>query len=109
MSEQRTARIRELISAIRNHERFMIATHVRPDGDAAGALLATNSSSGASGRKPTHMLKTGCLRIGFLTAGGNPEQVGIGEYEAAILVDCGDFDRVGEELSDFISGVASGD
>ena len=41
MSEQKVLKIRELISAIRSNERFMIVTHVRPDGDAVGSLLAT--------------------------------------------------------------------
>ena len=40
MSEQKILKIRELISALRSNERFMIATHVRPDGDAIGSLLA---------------------------------------------------------------------
>ena len=39
MNDLKTLKTREVIAAIRNYERFMLFTHVHPDGDALGALV----------------------------------------------------------------------
>lgn len=106
MNETRTAKIREIISAIRKHERFLVVTHVRPDGDAIGAVLGMKRILERLGKQAG----------AFCQDRFPPEYAflpGIGEihsrpaasagFEVAIFVDCGDFDRVGEEIGDFIS------
>jgi len=106
MSEQKSAKIRELISAIRKNERFMVATHVHPDGDAIGALLGMKLILHRLGKKvDVYSQDRFPPEFEFLsqarTVYNRPlESV---EYEVAILVDCGDFERVGDHLSEFIS------
>ena len=106
MSEKKISIIRELISAVRNNERFMVATHVRPDGDAIASLLATKLILQRLGKKADAYAQDRLPpELEFLPQTRkilNKPSESV-EYEAAILVDCGDFQRVGDELSDFIS------
>jgi phosphoesterase RecJ-like protein len=105
MSKQKNLKIREVISAIRKNERFMIATHVRPDGDAIGSLLAMKLILKRLGKKadayaqdrfpPEFDFLPGAREVGN-------KPFDSAEYDAAILVDCGDFDRVGDDLVEFI-------
>ncbi len=106
MSEQKTLKIRELISAIRNNERFMVATHVRPDGDAIGALLGMKLILQRLGKKvDVYAQDRFPPEFEFLPQAREVQNKPLesAEYEVAILVDCGDFERVGEELSEFIA------
>lgn len=104
MSKQKN-KIREIISAIRDNERFMVATHVRPDGDAVGSLLATKLILQRLG-KEVDVYAQDRIPPEFEFLPGSREvknkPLGSEDYEVAILVDCGDFDRVGDELSAFI-------
>ncbi len=107
MSELKTLKIREMISAIRNHERFMIATHVHPDGDAMGALLGMQLILRRLGKRADTYTPDPCPQeYGFLPnvreiKNKPPESM---EYEAAVLVDCGDMERVGEKLLETVKG-----
>ena len=108
MSEQKASKIRELISAIRNNERFMVATHVHPDGDAVGALLGMKLILQHLGKKVDIYAQDRLPpELEFLPQSravlNKPlESV---EYEVAVLVDCGDFERVGDELLGFMKRV----
>jgi len=105
MSKSRTGKIREIISAIREKERFLIATHVRPDGDAIGALLGMKLILESLGKKADAFCRDKFPpEFEFL-----PEADSVGalphpdaRYDAAIFVDCGDLERVGDALYDFI-------
>ncbi len=108
MSEQKTSKIRELISAIRNNERFMVSTHVHPDGDAIGALLGMKFILQRLGKKvDVYAQDRFPPEFEFLPQArevpNRPLESAV--YEVAILVDCGDFERVGEELLGFIKRV----
>lgn len=106
MNHNRSLKIREIITALRGNESFLIATHVRPDGDAIGALLGIKLILERLGKKadvfsqdkfpPEYDFLPHAARVRCRPA----EPSG---YDAAILVDCGDFERVGEELAEFIS------
>ncbi len=106
MTEKKSLKIREVISAIRNNERFMVATHVRPDGDAIGSLLGMKLILQRLGKKVDVYAQDRLPpEFEFL-----PEAMSIynrplesAEYDVAILVDCGDFDRAGDPIADFIS------
>lgn len=107
MNETQATKIREIISAIREGEHFLIATHVRPDGDAIGSLLGMKlmlqhmgkcASACAQDKFPPEFeFLPGC---GEVRSRPNSSLA----YDAAILVDCGDIDRVGTELAAFITG-----
>ncbi len=105
MSEHDTLKIHEIISAFRNNERFMVATHVRPDGDAIGSLLSTKLILQRLGKKvDVYAQDRFPPEFDFLPDArevGNKPLDSAG-YEVAILVDCGDFDRVGDEFMAFI-------
>jgi phosphoesterase RecJ-like protein len=109
MSDQKTLKIREVISAITNYDRFMIFTHVHPDGDAMGAIVAMQLILRRLGK-----------RVDAYTQDPYPSEYGFlanvqairnrlsesTEYEAAILLDCGDLERVGEKFIDVVKGAA---
>jgi phosphoesterase RecJ-like protein len=108
MSEHKASKIRELISAIRNNERFMVATHVHPDGDAIGALLGMKLILQRLGKKvDVYAQDRFPPEFEFLPQAREVlnKPVESDEYEVAILVDCGDLERVGEELVGFVKGV----
>ncbi len=106
MSDQRNMKIREVISAFGKNERFMVTTHVRPDGDAIGSLLALKLILQRLGKKvdayaqdrfpPEFDFLPGAREV-------SSKPFDSAEYDAAILLDCGDFDRVGDDLAEFIS------
>lgn len=105
MNNPQTGKIREIISAIRENERFMVATHVRPDGDAIGALLGMRHILRRLGKQvdvysqdrfpPEFEFLPGTSEVRARPAGSE-------DYDVAVFVDCGDSERVGDDLSDFI-------
>lgn len=107
MSDKKTSKIREIITAIRDNEQFMVATHVHPDGDAVGALLGMKLILKRLGKKVDVYAQDRIQpEFEFLPQSRGirnkpPESI---EYEVAILVDCGDLDRVGEELLEHVKG-----
>ncbi len=106
MSEIQTDKIREIISAIRNNERFMLATHVRPDGDAIGSVLGMRLMLRRMGKlADVYVQDSFPPEFAFL-----PETEGVAskppesaKYDVAIFLDCGDFERVGDEIAQFTS------
>lgn len=109
MSELKSIKIREVISAIRSYHRFMVVTHVRPDGDAMGALVAMQLILGRLGKRVDAYTQDPCPpEYRFLT---DMRQIrnkpsGPMDYEATILVDCGDLARVGDDLLEAVQGAA---
>lgn len=105
MSETPNQTMHAIATAIEKHQRFLIATHVRPDGDAIGSLLAL-----------AFMLRQ--LRKTVVPFCQDPPPPGAeflpgtgdihhdlprpADYEVAILVDCGEFQRVGAKLAESI-------
>ena len=109
-------RINRLISEVREQERslhsglaavervlsrghrFLIMVHVRPDGDAVGSAIGLGLGLEQLGAEAEWVSAGGVpLFLRFLDGCERfkePEQVE-GRFDAAILVDCGDADRVG--------------
>ncbi len=106
MSENTALKIREIISAVQDHESFLIATHVRPDGDAVGSLLGMKLMLQRLG-KHVHACSQDRFppEYHFLPGTGQVyhQPIENSDYEVAILLDCGDFDRVGDDIAEFIS------
>ncbi|MDR3568538.1 MAG: bifunctional oligoribonuclease/PAP phosphatase NrnA [Syntrophobacteraceae bacterium] len=109
MSEMKTLKIREVISQIRKHESFMVFTHVHPDGDALGAIVGVQLILRRLGKKADAFSRDPYSpEYGFLPNVGEirnaiPQST---EYEAAILVDCGDLQRVGDTFLETVKGAA---
>ncbi|MGQ9750901.1 DHH family phosphoesterase [Desulfosoma sp.] len=102
---QTLAALEQVISKGR---RFAVATHVRPDGDAVGSLLALSTMLQLLGKTvdaycqdpppPGHDYLEGIDRI-------HHSWNAAADYDTAILVDCGEFHRVGTVLGDSLSRV----
>jgi phosphoesterase RecJ-like protein len=86
--------------AIRGRDRFLVATHENPDGDALGSLLATHLALKQLG-KDSVMYLTGSAPLpgeyGFLRLGGVPRQRPADAAERTLLaVDCANESRLGD-------------
>jgi phosphoesterase RecJ-like protein len=88
----------ELKEILDRGQRFLVATHVDPDGDALGSAFALSFALAALGKEPAVYLRDGIpYRYDFLP---KPARV-ISDlprngYDGAFVVDCGDLSRVGD-------------
>jgi phosphoesterase RecJ-like protein len=83
----------------------MVAAHVHPDGDAIGALISMKLILQRLGKKVDVYDQDRCPpEFEFLPHALEIRNKPLGsvEYDVAVLVDCGDFERVGAELQKFI-------
>lgn len=95
--------MKRIISHLKNSRRLVLATHVNPDGDAIGSLTAMGMALEALGKETTlycaspipavYRFLLGTARI---TAQFNPSM----DFDTAIILDCGDFERVGPAYPD---------
>jgi phosphoesterase RecJ-like protein len=100
--------IQKVVESINQRRSFLIATHVNPDGDAIGSLLALTSMLHRLGKEahpycqdPAPAAQTFLPGARSIRNGGaQPSQ-----YEAAVLVDCGDLHRVGPALSETVQNI----
>lgn len=91
----------QIVDAIRSRRRFVIASHSRPDGDAIGSSLAMAYALRALGKEATVVsadLAPPPLRPlpGVADIRVTPTVSGAeGEFDAAIIMECGDLTRTG--------------
>ena len=108
MNSPRHDTIQEIITTIRFNQRFLVATHIRPDGDAVGSVLSMTHMLRLLGKQAEPYCHDPVpIAYRFLPAAQSirdrvPQP---SLYEVAILVDCGEFLRVGTALAEFISRV----
>jgi bifunctional oligoribonuclease and PAP phosphatase NrnA len=99
MTDQITGEIRERLTKARN---VVIASHVRPDGDAVGSLLGLGLALKDAGKSVQMVLADG-VPSSFKHLEGSelilkkPE----GEHDTFITVDCADLKRVGKVFESF--------
>src|SRR5512143_1161495 len=101
MSELQTDTIRKIVKAIGAHQRFLVATHIRPDGDAIGSVLALTSMLRKLGKFADAYCQDPAPPSQEFLLGDNGivhEVADLAGYEVIILVDCGDRHRVGDAL-----------
>src|SRR5438093_6236831 len=89
---------RQVVDAIRARRRFLISSHSRPDGDSIGSELAMAYALRALGKQvrvvnrdaapPPLMAFPGVANIEIVERAE-------GEYDAAIIMECGDLARTG--------------
>ncbi len=101
MSKLKTDTIGQIVAAIDRNQRFLVATHIRPDGDAIGSVLAMASMLRKMGKNadaycqdPAPPSQEFMFGVHDILHNG----VEVRHYDVAILVDCGDKHRVGERL-----------
>jgi phosphoesterase RecJ-like protein len=90
--------VQEIVDAIRGRQRFVLSSHARPDGDSIGSQLAMAYALRALGKQvavfnadpapPPLMQFPGVADITIAPAVD-------GEYDAAIIMECGDLGRTG--------------
>lgn len=75
----------------------LIASHVRPDGDAIGSLLGLGLALEGAGKKVQMVLEDGVTSSFRYLDGADKVQTKInGEFDTFITVDCADFRRTGK-------------
>lgn len=97
--------IQEVGASIQLNQRFLVATHVRPDGDAIGSVLAMTHLLHRLGKKADPYCQDPVpTAYRFLPGAGliGARVLEPARYDVAILVDCGDFLRVGTGLAESI-------
>lgn len=106
MSPQKSQSINSIAKAIHEHRRFLVVTHVRPDGDAGGSVLGLTSML----RRLKKVADPYCQdplppNLDFLPGAGSIRHVppDPDRYDVAILVDCGELHRVGGSFEDPVS------
>ena len=99
MTEEIIGAIKQRFDKARN---IIVASHVRPDGDAIGSLLGLGLALSNAGKSVRMVLADG-IPSSFKHLQGSAQVVKepVGEYDTFITVDCADFKRVGKVFQDF--------
>ncbi len=97
--------IQEIVKVILANRRFIVTTHVRPDGDALGSLLALVFMLRRLGKQVDAYCQDPVPHLYAFLPGADTVLQGVPpntHHDAAILVDCGDLLRVGPQLAEKI-------
>lgn len=99
MNEDTTGAIKERLD---KSKKVIVASHVRPDGDAIGSLLGLGLALRDAGKSVQMVLVDG-VAASFRHLEGSELVVRepAGEYDTFITVDCADFKRVGKAFENF--------
>lgn len=88
--------LKEVLKQIERHDRFVLTSHARPDGDAVGSALACCQILQSMGKEAQVVLRDGVPRIYRPLPHADQvvqaEQVN-GNYEAAIILECDSIQR----------------
>jgi len=98
MGEEITGAIKGRLDKAKN---IVIASHVRPDGDAVGSLLGLGLALKDAGRSVQMVLVDGVSSYKYLEGSELVVREPKGEYDTFITVDCADFKRAGKVFENF--------
>jgi phosphoesterase RecJ-like protein len=88
---------RAILSRLAEAKEILVASHVRPDGDAVGALLGLGLALQDSGKKVQMVLADGVPSSFKHLEGAQQIKTAIdGKFDTFITVDCADFKRTGK-------------
>jgi phosphoesterase RecJ-like protein len=88
---------RAILSRLAEAREILVASHVRPDGDAVGALLGLGLALQDSGKKVQMVLADGVPSSFKHLEGADQIKTAInGKFDTFITVDCADFKRTGK-------------
>jgi phosphoesterase RecJ-like protein len=94
--EKRTSGVEDVLRKIGEHERFVLTSHARPDGDAVGSALACCQILRAMGKHADVVLHDGVPRVyrslPFANEVVQSSQV-MGSYDSAIILECDSIHR----------------
>lgn len=90
---------KDVLSVIRRHQKFLVSTHHNPDADAVSSALAMAIYLKSLGKKVQVLNEDDCPQwLEFLPGSSMFKKVSDvkkADYDAAIVLDCGDLKRVG--------------
>ena len=90
----------EIGKAIEDHNSFVVVSHVRPDGDAIGSILALGHALEKLGKSVRYLNNDGCPpSLNFLPGSEKVEvskEVGVLDVEVAFTLDTAAHSRIGE-------------
>ena len=96
MEKRRSDLLEDVLRQIGEHERFVLTSHARPDGDAVGSALACCQILRAMGKQADVVLHDGVPRVyrslPFADQVVQSHHV-VGNYEAAIILECDSIHR----------------
>src|SRR5450432_3417722 len=90
--------IAQIVDALRARQRFVLSSHARPDGDSIGSQLAMAYALQAMGKDVTvvNADQAPPPLMGFPGVSGIRVAPAVeGEFDAAIIMECGDLKRTG--------------
>ena len=90
--------VRQIVDAIHAHQRFVLSSHARPDGDAIGSEMAMAYALRALGKEVRVVNKDAAAPpiLEFPgVAGIDVSPAVTGDYDVAIIMECGDLARTG--------------
>jgi phosphoesterase RecJ-like protein len=92
-------KMKQIINQLNSGHRIFVATHANPDGDAIGSLLAMGLALEAAGKKVV-MYNESPIPTPYLFLDGvervDHDPAGLTGCDTAVILDCGDLDRVGD-------------
>ena len=91
--------MKQIVNHLKNSRSVLLATHVNPDGDAIGSLIAMGLALEALGKKATLYCSSPIPAVyRFLPATDTITGVFANKalFDTAIVLDCGNFNRVGK-------------
>ncbi len=97
-------RFDEIIEKIREGKRFLVSSHVNPEGDAVGSLLGLTLALREMGKDVTPYLEDPVPEIYEFLPGADTvvhDLEGRGPFDCIFAVDCGKKDRLGGALNAF--------
>ena len=104
----RNASFEEIGEVLRQHDSFAVVSHVRPDGDAIGSILALGHALEGLGKKVRYLNEDGCPESLEFLCGSELVEVSSEakdlEIDVAIILDTAAHTRVGEASLAAISG-----
>ncbi len=97
--------VRRIAETLKAGDRVVIASHVNPEADAIGSSMALGMALEALGKEIYVYNASGTPRNlkSFPGAGGISTQLPSWKPDILLVVDCGDFDRIGREAVEALS------
>lgn len=102
--------MRDVAEVVERCDRFVVATHVRPDGDAIGSVLAMTYMLRKLGKTADPYCQDAVPPALAFLPGSSEIRHHLNKpdhYAAAVLVDCGSYLRVGDDLAKSIRAIAT--
>jgi bifunctional oligoribonuclease and PAP phosphatase NrnA len=98
MSDARQEAMAQVVAAVRAHERFVLSSHARPDGDAIGSQLAMAYALDALGKRAT-LVNRDPVPTPLKPFPGTDRIVvserADGDFDASIIMECSTLERTG--------------